>query len=173
MRLRGGLAKELLGPRPYLAAQPEGNRSSALGCPPPERDTSSVPSPERRFRPPARSRRKCGGFAFQAPLRRPGSIERSSCGDLNSAVEEHEFQIAVADREHQIPSHGPKDRLSCELRPLETITQTHTDTRPIVTPQSYGKSASSKVRNRTFPWMAAPFRRLLQRHRPRPRSPSI
>ena len=93
--------------------------------------------------------------------------------DLDSAVEEHEFQIAVADREHQIPSHGPKDRLSCELPPLETITQTHTDTRPIVPPQSYGKSASSKVRNRTFPGMAAPFRRLLQRHRPRPRRPSI
>src|SRR4029077_9238348 len=71
--------------------------------------------------------------------------------DLDSAVEEHEFQIAVADREHQIPSHGPKDRLSCELPPLETITQTHTDTRPIVPPQSYGKSASSKVCNRTHP----------------------
>jgi hypothetical protein len=69
--------------------------------------------------------------------------------DLDSAVEEHAFQIAVADREHQIPSHGPKDRLSCELPPLETITQTHTDARPIVPPQSYGKSASSKVCNRT------------------------
>ena len=69
--------------------------------------------------------------------------------DLDSAVEEHEFQIAVADREHQIPSHGPKDRLSCELPPLEAITQTHTDARPIAPPQSYGKSASSKVCNRT------------------------
>ena len=56
--------------------------------------------------------------------------------DLDSAVEEHEFQIAVADREHQIPSHGPKDRLSRELPPLEAITQTHTDARPIVPPQS-------------------------------------
>ena len=70
--------------------------------------------------------------------------------DLDAAVEEHEFQIAVADREHQIPSHGPKDRLSRELPPLEAITQTHTDARPIVPPQSYGKSASSKVCNRTF-----------------------
>jgi CheY-like chemotaxis protein len=70
--------------------------------------------------------------------------------DLDSAVEEHEFQIAVADREHQIPSHGPKDRLGCELPPLEAITQTHTDTRPIVPPQSYGKSASSKVRNKAI-----------------------
>jgi hypothetical protein len=34
----------------------------------------------------------------------------------------------------QIPSHGPKDRLSCELPPLEAITQTHTDARPIVPP---------------------------------------
>src|SRR4029077_12147165 len=70
--------------------------------------------------------------------------------DLDSAVEEPEVQNAVADREHQIPSHGPKDRLSCELPPLETITQTHTDARPIVPPQSYGKSASSKVCNRTL-----------------------
>jgi hypothetical protein len=52
--------------------------------------------------------------------------------DLDSAVEEHEFQIAVADKEHQIPSHGPKDRLSRELAPLEAITQTHSDGRPIV-----------------------------------------
>jgi hypothetical protein len=49
----------------------------------PDRDTSSVPSPERRFRPPARSRcsfANAGGLAFQAPLLRPGSIGRSSCG---------------------------------------------------------------------------------------------
>jgi hypothetical protein len=52
--------------------------------------------------------------------------------DLDSAVEEHKFQIAVTDREHQIPSHGPKDRLSCELGPLKKITQTHPDARPIV-----------------------------------------
>jgi hypothetical protein len=52
--------------------------------------------------------------------------------DLDSAVEQHELQIAVADGEHQIPSHGPKDRLSCELPPLEAITQTHPDARPIV-----------------------------------------
>jgi putative transposase len=45
--------------------------------------SSSVPSPGCRFRPPARSRcsfANAGGLAFQAPLRRPGSIGRSSCG---------------------------------------------------------------------------------------------
>src|SRR3984957_8981172 len=68
---------------------------------------------------------------------------------LDAAIEQHELQITVADREHQIPSHGPKDRLGCELPPLETITQTHTDARPIVPPQSYGKSPSRKVCNRT------------------------
>src|ERR1700722_17408023 len=52
--------------------------------------------------------------------------------DLDSAVEEHEFQITVADRKHQVPSHGPKDHLGCELAPLEAITQTHSDARPIV-----------------------------------------
>ena len=64
--------------------------------------------------------------------------------DLDSAVEEHEFQIAVADREHQIPSHGPKDRLSCELPPLETTTQTHTDARPIVPLNHMGSPPAAK-----------------------------
>jgi hypothetical protein len=69
--------------------------------------------------------------------------------DLDAAIEQHEFQIAVADGKHQIPSHGPKDRIGCELAPLEAITQTNSDARPIVPPQSYGKSASSKVCNRS------------------------
>ena len=144
MRLLDGLAERTAWPRPYLAAQPEGNRSSALGCPPPDR--AYVPAslhPNVGFvHPPGAvaSFANAGGFAFQAPLRRPGSIGRSSCRSTStSAVEEHEFQIAVADREHQIPSHGPKDRLSCELPPLEAITQTHTNARPKVPPQSYGE----------------------------------
>src|ERR1700729_194391 len=52
--------------------------------------------------------------------------------DLDAAVEEHELQITVADGKHQIPSHRPKDHLGCELAPLEAITQTHSDARPIV-----------------------------------------
>src|SRR5580704_12831060 len=122
-------------PRPYPAAQTEGNRSSALGCPPPDRDTSSVPSPGCRFRPPARSRcsfANAGGFAFQAPLRSLDPSEDRRVVDLDAAIEQHELQITVADGKHQIPSHGPKDHLGCELAPLEAITQTHSDARPIV-----------------------------------------
>jgi IS1 family transposase len=52
--------------------------------------------------------------------------------DLDAAIEQHELQITVADGKHQIPSHGPKDHLGCELAPLEAITQTHSDARPIV-----------------------------------------
>src|SRR5580692_2405518 len=52
--------------------------------------------------------------------------------DLDAAIEQHELQITVADGKHQIPSHGPKDHLGCELAPLEEITQTHSDARPIV-----------------------------------------
>jgi hypothetical protein len=39
--------------------------------------------------------------------------------DLDAAIEQHELQITVADGKHQIPSHGPKDHLGCELAPLE------------------------------------------------------
>src|ERR1700733_14529625 len=52
--------------------------------------------------------------------------------DLDAAIEQHELQITVADGKHQIPSHGPKDHLGCELAPLEETTQTHSDPRPIV-----------------------------------------
>jgi spermidine/putrescine transport system permease protein len=52
--------------------------------------------------------------------------------DLDATIEQHELQITVADGKHQIPSHGPKDHLGCELAPLEAITQTHSDARPIV-----------------------------------------
>src|SRR3984885_5217010 len=51
--------------------------------------------------------------------------------DLDAAIEQHELQITVADG-NQIPSRGPKDHLGCELAPLEAITQTHSDARPIV-----------------------------------------
>ena len=52
--------------------------------------------------------------------------------DLDAAIEQHELQITIADGKHQIPSHRPKDHLGCELAPLEAITQTHSDARPIV-----------------------------------------
>ena len=113
----------------------EGNRSSALGCPPPDRDTSSVLHPNVGFvHPPgavAHSQMPADSlFKLRCVGLDPSEDRRVV--DLDSAVEEHEFQIAVADREHQIPSHRPKDRLGCELAPLEPITQTHPDARPIV-----------------------------------------
>src|SRR6202453_5143073 len=70
-------------PQPYRAVQPTGSRSSARGCPPPDKDTSKVPSPGHRSRPPARSRcssADAGGSASQVPRHRPGSNGRSLCG---------------------------------------------------------------------------------------------
>ena len=52
--------------------------------------------------------------------------------DLDAAIEQHELQITVADGKHQITIARPKDHLGCELAPLEAITQTHSDARPIV-----------------------------------------
>jgi len=40
-------------------------------------------------------------------------------------VLQHEFQIAVADREHQVPSDRPEDHLSGELPPFETPAPIH------------------------------------------------
>jgi hypothetical protein len=70
-------------------------------------------------------------------------------GLVDAAIEEHEFQITVADGKHQIPSHGPKNHLGCELAPLKQLP------RPIPMParsfptQSYRNSVSSEVCNRT------------------------
>jgi hypothetical protein len=38
---------------------------------------------------------------------------------LDTAVDEHELEIAVTDREHQIPTNGPQNHFRCELTPLE------------------------------------------------------
>src|SRR5271167_1037205 len=51
--------------------------------------------------------------------------------DLDAAVEEHQFEIAVADGKHQIPTNRPQDHLRGELTPLEAIAATHSDIRPI------------------------------------------
>src|SRR3954464_592120 len=41
------------------------------------------------------------------------------------AVLQHQFEIAVADREHQIPAHGPQDHLGRELPALELFALRH------------------------------------------------
>jgi hypothetical protein len=39
--------------------------------------------------------------------------------DLDAAVGQHHLEIAVADREHQVPTHGPEDDVGGELPPFE------------------------------------------------------
>jgi len=45
--------------------------------------------------------------------------------DNNHAILQHELEIAVADREHQIPAHRPEDHLGSKLPPLERLTLHH------------------------------------------------
>src|ERR1700722_2859576 len=45
--------------------------------------------------------------------------------DLDAAVEEHPFEIAIADGKHQIPTNGPQDYLGGELPPLEAVAPIH------------------------------------------------
>ena len=83
VRLRERLAEEPLRRSRIAPCSPTRSRSSARGCPPPDRDTSNVPSPGHRSRPPARSRcssADAGGSASQVPRHRPGSNGRSLCG---------------------------------------------------------------------------------------------
>src|SRR4051794_13056614 len=42
--------------------------------------------------------------------------------DRDAAVLQHEREIAIADREHQIPAHRPEDHLGSELPALEHLT---------------------------------------------------
>lgn len=44
--------------------------------------------------------------------------EDRGVGDLDAAVLQHEFQIAVDDREHEIPADRPEDHLARELPTL-------------------------------------------------------
>ena len=50
---------------------------------------------------------------------------------LDPTVLQHQFEIAVADREHQIPAHGPQDHLGRELPALELLALRH-DTRTAI-----------------------------------------
>src|SRR3984885_2471748 len=45
--------------------------------------------------------------------------------DLDAAVEEHQFEIPVADGKRQIPTNGPQDHLSGELPPREAVAPIH------------------------------------------------
>src|SRR4051794_28480396 len=45
--------------------------------------------------------------------------------DRDTAVLQHQLEIAVADREHQIPAHGPQDHLGRELPAFELFALRH------------------------------------------------
>src|SRR5215207_931942 len=45
--------------------------------------------------------------------------------DRDPAVLQHQFEIAIADREHQVPAHGPQDHLGRELPALERLALRH------------------------------------------------
>src|SRR4051812_22869525 len=51
--------------------------------------------------------------------------------DRDATVLQHQFEIAVADREHQVPAHGPQDHLGRELPALERLALRH-DTRAAI-----------------------------------------
>src|SRR5689334_12016868 len=44
---------------------------------------------------------------------------------LDATVLQHQLEIAIADREHQIPAHGPQDHLGRELPALERLALPH------------------------------------------------
>src|SRR5208283_1334824 len=53
--------------------------------------------------------------------------------DFDPAIQEHQLEVAVADRKHQIPSYGPQDHVCGELPSLEEIAPTHRDVTPHAT----------------------------------------
>ena len=72
--------------------------------------------------------------------------------DLDAAVEEHQFEIPVADGKHQIPTNGPQNHLSGELPPLEAVAPIHLPRRALSNRGRYtgnpatGKFATEPVR---------------------------
>ena len=50
---------------------------------------------------------------------------------LDPTVLQHQLEIAVAGREHQIPAHGPQDHLGRELPTLKLFALPH-DTRAVI-----------------------------------------
>src|SRR3954468_3174868 len=58
--------------------------------------------------------RGAGGGASASPAPERSAGPRAVHGrviDLHAAISEHPFEVAVADRELQVPAHGPQDHL--------------------------------------------------------------
>src|SRR5215207_7904939 len=50
--------------------------------------------------------------------------------DRDATVLQHQFEIAIADREHQVPSDRPQDHLGRELPALERLALRHAPVPP-------------------------------------------
>ena len=79
---------------------------------------------------------------------------------LDTAVDEHELEVAVTDREHQIPTNGPQNHFRCELTPLEaTAAPIHCPATPYPDRGRYTRNtATGETCNRTS---GGPFPRRL------------
>ena len=51
--------------------------------------------------------------------------EQGDVIDLDATVGEHELQIAVADREPEVPAHGPEDHLGGKAEAAESRSRAH------------------------------------------------
>ena len=54
-----------------------------------------------------------------------GVAEEGCVVHRDATVLQHQLEIAVADREHQVPAHGPQDHLGRELPALELLALRH------------------------------------------------
>jgi hypothetical protein len=63
--------------------------------------------------------RRCGRIRIKFGCVGLDPAEDGGVVDLYATVQQHELEISIADREHQIPSDRPQDHLSGELPPFE------------------------------------------------------
>src|SRR5215210_6541588 len=57
---------------------------------------------------------------------------------FHPTVLQHQLEIAVADREHQVPAHGPEDHLGRELPALELLALRHNTRAAIRLVETFG-----------------------------------
>ena len=77
--------------------------------------------------------------------------------DLDLAIQAHQREIGVADREHQVPPHGSQHLLRSECRPLEAPAPTHCGPAPRSTQEHYTPAeADLEIRNRAYVTAAEP-----------------
>ena len=65
--------------------------------------------------------RRCGRSAFPADGIGLNPAENRGVVDLDAAIQQHQLEITVADREHPIPSDRPQDDLRGEVTAFEGL----------------------------------------------------